>query len=289
MRLKAFKANIIQDLFVRTADENYITARWCSANALHTDFLWLALHTVEKYLKAALLMNGRSARGFSHDIDKLYAAAKELAGALLPERLPKPDRLDIPIWIDRTTHEFIAHLMRFGNADNRYLLYGYNTFPQDLHMLDQLVWAIRRLIVPLGERIGFELENEKRVPTFGEVLTKQPSFYFPNGMLPLDNLIRLEKNTPLRVAALNLNFPFAPSNFQHAPTESRSASLNPAIYNHIFEPLAEGGLDQVEDATELADWLIQAIPLPNGSNGSSDIVGELKGAVAEARRKLGLR
>jgi HEPN domain-containing protein len=90
----------LQDLFVRTADESYITARWCSANAHHTDFLWLAVHATEKYLKAVLLMNGGSAKHFGHNIEKLYAKAKELAGGLLPDRLPKPERLDISVWLD---------------------------------------------------------------------------------------------------------------------------------------------------------------------------------------------
>lgn len=211
MRLRALKSAIIQDIFVRTADENYITARWCSANTLYTDFLWLALHATENYLKAALLMNGKSVKKFSDDIDNLYGETKKLAGALLPDRLPRPDRLDISFWIDRTTNDFIVHLMKFGNADNRYLIYGYNTLSQDLHMLDQLVWAIRRLIIPLDERVGPDWPDGGQLPTYREILTKQPDFQFGLGVLPLEQQIRTSENTPLRQAALNLNFSFAPS------------------------------------------------------------------------------
>jgi hypothetical protein len=183
--------------------------------------------------------------------------------------------------------EFIEHLMKFGNADNRYLIYGYNTFSQDLHMLDQLVWAARRLVVPLDERIGPDWPDGQRPPTRREILTRQPDFRFGLGMLPLDDLIRTNANTPLRFAALNLNFSFAPSDFQHMPMLGGHASFNPVIYRHIFEPLAEGGIDpdRVEEASQLADWLIQNIQLPDGRNGSPDIAGEIKDAVAKAKTK----
>jgi hypothetical protein len=32
------KKNVVDELFTRTADENYITARWCAMNGLQTDF-----------------------------------------------------------------------------------------------------------------------------------------------------------------------------------------------------------------------------------------------------------
>ncbi|WP_024342605.1 hypothetical protein [Bradyrhizobium japonicum] len=55
MSVEASKNNLARELFVRTADENYVTARWCANNRLNTDFLWLAVHALEKYLKAVLV------------------------------------------------------------------------------------------------------------------------------------------------------------------------------------------------------------------------------------------
>jgi len=43
-REKALRSTVIYDLFVQTADENYITARWCVVNRLNTDFFWLAVN-----------------------------------------------------------------------------------------------------------------------------------------------------------------------------------------------------------------------------------------------------
>jgi hypothetical protein len=58
----ASKHNLVLELFVRTADENYLTARWWAVNHLNTDFLWLSVHVLEKYLKAVLLLSGGSCR-----------------------------------------------------------------------------------------------------------------------------------------------------------------------------------------------------------------------------------
>lgn len=159
MSVAASKHNLVLELFVRTADENYITARWCAINRLNTDFLWLSVHALEKYLKAVLLLNGGSSRrrasdqkAYSHDIVRLYADVKALAGELLPDNLAKPTDLDIYHWSDRAPEQFMEHLLRNGNADNRYLIYGYVTLGEDLHMLDAMVFAIRRLICALDER-----------------------------------------------------------------------------------------------------------------------------------------
>jgi hypothetical protein len=43
MSITASKNNLARELFVRTADENYVTARWCAIHRLNTDFLWLAV------------------------------------------------------------------------------------------------------------------------------------------------------------------------------------------------------------------------------------------------------
>jgi hypothetical protein len=217
--VSASKHNLVLELFVRTADENYITARWCAINQLNTDFLWLSVHALEKYLKAVLLLNGGSSRRsadpkpYSHDIVRLYADVKTLAGALLSNNLGKPTDLDIYHWTDRTPEQFTEHLLRNGNADNRYLIYGYVTRSQDLHMLDAMVFAVRRLICRLDER--WLASREPEAPTFTnrELLVRQPE-YFGRLFMPLDDLIGAREESPRRAAALNLNMAFAPDDYQ---------------------------------------------------------------------------
>ncbi|GEM_PF-2983598 len=57
------KHDIIKELFLKTADQTYVVARWRFLNRLYLDFYWNAVHALEKHLKAVLLMNGRSAKG----------------------------------------------------------------------------------------------------------------------------------------------------------------------------------------------------------------------------------
>jgi hypothetical protein len=64
----------------------------------------------------------------------------ELQGAAIIAYLIQIDRS-----FERTAEEFATHLIE-RNADNRYMIYGYFRRTQDLHMLDQMVFAVRRLM-----------------------------------------------------------------------------------------------------------------------------------------------
>lgn len=118
------KNSIIDDMFTRTADEDYITARWCAANGLETGFFWLGVHALEKYMKAVLLANGGAAVKQGHKIVDLHDEVCAFAGDLLPAELEKPEDLDLPYWHKRTLRSFLVHLYDNGNADNRYLIFG---------------------------------------------------------------------------------------------------------------------------------------------------------------------
>jgi hypothetical protein len=77
--LHAEKKSVVRELFISTADDNYTLARWCFQQKLNVDFFWLAVHCLEKYFKAALLMNGHSSQGYNHRIVDLYEAVRPLA------------------------------------------------------------------------------------------------------------------------------------------------------------------------------------------------------------------
>ena len=148
------KHSIANELYIKTADENYIVARGCSFYSLETDFFWLAAHCLEKYTKAALLLNEQSGKEYvkngkktpyRHDIDKLYENIWPLAPELLQERLMCPRELHgDAYWVEETTADFIHRLRKYGQPDNRYQFVGYVKKGQDLLKLDQVVFAIRR-------------------------------------------------------------------------------------------------------------------------------------------------
>lgn len=279
--LRAAKHSLVGELFVRTADENYITARWCADQQLHADFLWLAVHALEKYLKAVLLLNGSTAKGYSHDIVRLYADVKSIAGPLLPDQLVQPPTLDIYHWHDRTADWFIEQLLKNGNADNRYSIYGYVAFGQYLHMLDTMVFAIRRLVCGLDER--YIKSNLPKAPTFTnrDLLTRNPRYHSGLGM-PLDEMISAKEQTPRRHAALNLNMEFAPDGYPHTEMRSGTTARNPVILRRILDPLSSDNRDYAADGIELAVWLLDKVRLPK------EVVAEVEAAVAAAKVKHGL-
>jgi hypothetical protein len=141
--------SIINELFIATADNNYVAARWCFHQHLNVDFFWLAVHSIEKYLKGILLLNGQTSKQYSHDIVKLYAAVTPLAPELFPAMLTKPPSMPPEHWHNESVEDYVSRLYREGQADNRYQLYGYSRHPEDLWKLDQLIFSIRRTCRPL--------------------------------------------------------------------------------------------------------------------------------------------
>lgn len=288
MSVTASKMDLIRELFIRTADENYVAARWCAINRLDQDFLWLAVHALEKYLKAVLLANGRSARFQGHDIRKLHAEVKPLAAGLLPETLEKPLGLEVAHWRERTTKQFVDHLYDNGNAENRYAIYGHVVHSQDLHLLDRLVFAVRRLAHPLD---GSPYRQQPGVPTdtWRGMLERNPTFqaWHTSGM-PLDRLIADSEPSPLRTAALNENYAFAPEGFAHTPLREGSSAVNPVIVRRVLTPLESETLLYAEEGIAVGEWLLANVALPGSKKGDPGVVGQIADAVAAAKRRHGL-
>lgn len=287
MSVSASKNNLAHELFVRTADENYVTARWCAINRFNTDFLWLGVHALEKYLKAVLLVNGRTAKGYGHDIIKLYADVRALAGPLLPDRLQKPADLDIHHWFERSAEDFIAHLLDNGNADNRYLIYGWTTRSEDLHMLDAMVFAIRRLVCPLDDRMFPRNDPGAPTVTHLEILTRQPD-YCGRMAMPLDELVSARTDSDARRAALNLNLAFAPEDYPHEPMRGGASARNPVIVRRILDPLKSDDPRWAAEGIEIARWFLANVQVPKGKPSDPGVTEQILGAIEAARTKHGL-
>lgn len=250
------KVMVVRDMFIRTADENYITARWCASNALTTDFLWLAFHSVEKYLKAALLLNGQSVLNASHGIEALFERFQGLAGEFLPELLTRPTLLNME-WRDITPKAFVERLARQGNPDNRYLVHGHDTDHEDVHRLDALVFAIRRACHSLDTPL---LEEESGPTSTRKALRDNPALTLTQAT-PLDVLI-IAADTPMRRAALNLNFAFAPRDYPHERASSTAAWHTAAVDFYFFDHLTTDDPEQAADAIALGRWLVESIQFP---------------------------
>jgi hypothetical protein len=221
---------------------------------------------------------------YSHDVVRLYETVKAVGGSLLPDMLDKPSALEIPHWIDRTPEQFMEHLLRNGNADNRYLIYGYTTRSQDLHMLDAIVFAIRRLVCPLGDRMFPSSDPQAPTVTLREVLTRNGSYY-PSMFMPLEDLIAAKTVTPARSAALNLNMAFAPEDYPHEPMRSSSSARNPVIVRRILDPLESDDPAYSAEGIALASWFLQNVQVPKGSAADPAVTEQIEAAVAAARTK----
>lgn len=110
------------------ADRDYIAARICWRTRLPEQFLWSALQCIEKALKTILLLNDKSARGLSHDLEKALARVDGIA--------------DLQFNIQKEVRTFIGYLNRFGQ--NRYLERGFYMRGMELMTLDKTYWYLRR-------------------------------------------------------------------------------------------------------------------------------------------------
>ncbi len=170
------KAAFVQASFIHTADQNYLVGRHALWKHLTTDGFWLAAHAVEKYLKAALLLNGKSSRGYSHNLLKLFDAYIQIAGDHIQDSFAPPKTVAPPLmpWEDQTLRAFMGVLNTVGDPDNRYQLTGYLFSFHDILRLDQLVYFVRRTCR--------YLKDEDRLT--------DPMFWEINSKLPLERIIR---------------------------------------------------------------------------------------------------
>lgn len=257
------KKHVVDELFTRTADENYITARWCAINRLQTDFFWLGTHALEKYMKAVLLVNGRPVKEYGHDILKLHSKISEFAKELLPLSLNKPTVLQYEGWIVRDLQDFLGHFYRYGNPDNRYLIYGHSFRPEDLFMLDQAVFAYRRLICRLDASVIPAHHLNATAWTNREMLKDSQSYFsYIGSSMPLCQLLKSKENSSLRDIALNLNFCFAPSDYVHSSIEVIRSTRTPVLLYNVLDFLQSDDIRQAKLGIELAEWTITNIKIP---------------------------
>lgn len=148
MDLQVVLNTFASDVFRRQADFDYIAARANYRMHLRQQFLWSAQQAMEKYLKAILLFNGKSARcylplgqtkskEYGHDLEALLAEVK---------KLPL-----FRIEVESEDKDFLSYLSRLGGY-NRYLsTSSYNT-SDVIHRLDRLVWNVRRYCQVIPDR-----------------------------------------------------------------------------------------------------------------------------------------
>ncbi len=259
--LHAEKHSIVRELFISTADDNYTLARWCFQQKLNVDFFWLAVHCLEKYFKAVLLMNERSSLRFSHNIVRLYVAVRPLAPELLISQFVRPENMPAGMWRDESVVDFIGRLYQDGNADNRYLLYGYGRNPEDLFKLDQVVFSVRRLTQALEVRYVGDEEGDG-LPTYSrrEAMAMRPTRH-ENLQSNLEQTMEGKRGEELQRVLLNWNFPFTDHHYRHEQSTFTSAYQNPILMTRLYGPL-DCGESHFAEGDRLWQWVQSNIQLP---------------------------
>jgi hypothetical protein len=123
--LKCFRDN---------ADRDYAHARLAYQALLGSQFLWSALHCLEKYAKCICLLNGVSSKDIGHE-------------ALRAIKKVQAEREDLNLRLCSEVIEFIRRLEQSG-ARERYMGVGFLATPEDLSMLDMAVFSIREFCFP---------------------------------------------------------------------------------------------------------------------------------------------
>lgn len=280
----AIKHDIAKELFLKTADQTYVVARWCFLNRLYLDFYWNALHALEKHLKAVLLVNGLSAKladdgsKYGHDIIKLFATVRSLAPDHFPQTLERPSDLQMERWRDESVEDFLGRLNGLGQAENRYNVFGFSQQPEDLHKLDVLVFAVRQLCVPLDAPFWGRRADAPNDKTFRQMLIAHPKSVLRRVGAKFYDLIGRKGTEAVREAALTHNLPFAPDDYDHGELRNGWSADNPVLYRRIIVH-AESGRLRASDAIGLAgvcDWLLANVQLSH----------DVKNQILAARDKL---
>lgn len=278
MSLDERKSILIQKCFLEMADMDYITARWAYGAGIFHNFYWAAAQCVEKYLKAALLYNGRSAKAFGHNLNKLYAAVGEIDPEFNASIISMPETTGMgrDAWHGKPMTLFVDYLNRYGSPDVRYSLTGTFINGPVVHPLDSLCALTRRFIrhhnflgddlflwseaeSPLQERIGIDHN------------------WMVSGELLLERLFvrkyQVGHGEALREIFQNMNFAFFDEHTAEESTFGGQHFMQSPLLNHLLR-LRE--LDHSEKNTriidELSAWADANITLPK------DILDALRNA-----------
>lgn len=142
------------------ADQDYIMARIAYRKEFDQQFRWCSLQSIEKYLKAILLYNSKSAKNLGHNLEKALTRVKAIDD--LNFAFPAKD-----------CDEFVTYLTQYG-AD-RYLSYPTHLKDRALLTLDKTVWCVRRYCFFMRTSIE---HNGKLIELFEKNREKATNPYF---------------------------------------------------------------------------------------------------------------
>ncbi|RYG89749.1 HEPN domain-containing protein [Loktanella sp. IMCC34160] len=170
--------SLIARTFIDSADGDYVAARALWFLGIDQQFCWSAQQAIEKYLKAALLLNGVNVRNSNHALSRNLTSLVQVgqgSGFALDSRIM--DKMgfadpELPL-ADETFGEFIERMERGGNVNVRYGFHGFVLFPGDLAKLDHVVFEVRRRCTDLDSLVYHRAPNLGKIRDY---LEEHPDF-----------------------------------------------------------------------------------------------------------------
>ncbi|HBH89163.1 MAG TPA: hypothetical protein DDZ43_17450 [Hyphomonadaceae bacterium] len=258
---EASRRDLINRTFLRPADSTYVTARWQFFVGMQFEFYWSALHAVEKYIKASLLLSGHEgAKKFGHKIQEGYEVLQsQLITGLLPDEFPAVLLNRIAPVIEATARkrlscagpkEFIDNLVSNGGIDARYALRSNTTATSDIYCLDLTVFMLRRLCDNLSDVSKQQhILDQPDICTIKSGLLEDICRQEGHRLWPYLSRVNyfLVPKPDLSVALRDFGWP---------------AFSNSAIYNNIWENIESDKPMRRRVAKRLAQWALDNITLP---------------------------
>lgn len=146
-KIKAKINGLINSFFVKSADQDYLSARYHALNGMGRMFYWSAAQTLEKYSKAFVLKSGISVKSQSH---KFTNTLNKSCFTFLYEEyeFSKDIRamhgFGLTKTIDKTAIEkFLKRIEALGSPDSRYNQLAVQYSLDQLFLLDLVVYRLR--------------------------------------------------------------------------------------------------------------------------------------------------
>lgn len=280
--VSVYAIDIVTRMFIDTADQNYIIARWSYFNSLNVDFWWMALHAVEKYLKSIHLLNGASAKGYGHDIDRLYRSARGLHKSFSIEGFVRPEGISDKFWSDESIDDFISRISATGDPNNRYMQYGYFSRASDIFKVDHVIWSVRRYCRPFFETFSPAI-GEGFTIDWPEKLKCNPSEWRISSFNRLEQALDNEISKDVFDAISNLNFAFAPE-YPHSRFRNFLSAGN-APFGGLFECMANTDASSTtrQEAKDAIQWFVENVQVGSGDHAAFQrALSEFDGNLDEA-------
>lgn len=207
------KSYLINFLFIRSADQDYLNARWAYSNGMFQNFYWAAAQSFEKYARAFLLYNEQSAIIGNHKLRILYQKLEAVRPSLsnLQIEVPSTTAMGQENWIGKNLAYFVDVLDTFGSSDSRYALEDVVIDGPIIHWLDGLTASLRGAIRSQNFLADDTLQlSKKDVHPFDYIAPDLP--WMINYNLPLERLYmnqyEVGQSEELRFVFRNMNFAF---------------------------------------------------------------------------------